>query len=177
MPIVVLTIVVCTDKLDLVPGRLLAEIAQSKPFPSLELEAHLNLLRTTDIVQQNVAAILRPHGISQTQYNVLRILRGAGPDGLKCSDVGNRLITRDPDITRLLDRMEREKLVERARQDTDRRVVKVRITEEGHAVLARLDEPMHQVSVKTFAHLGAERLQVLIELLEQVRCGNPGRSA
>src|SRR5262245_24239738 len=94
-------------------GQLRTEILQQQPFDSLEQEALLNLLRTADVCMQRITAVLKPFKLSHSQYNVLRILRGAGPDGLPCQEVAERMISRDPDITRLLDRLEARGLVKR----------------------------------------------------------------
>jgi DNA-binding MarR family transcriptional regulator len=104
-------------------GRLRDEIKQTKPFPSLETEVFLNLARTADQTMRTIAEALKPAELSPTQYNVLRILQGAGKNGLACSEIGERLVTRDPDITRLLDRIEQRELVQRERSSSDRRVV------------------------------------------------------
>lgn len=150
-------------------GKIQQEIQQSKPFPSLSVEAYLNLLRTADVLSRDVEAVLRPAGLSQTQYNVLRILRGAEPAGAKCSEIAARMITRDPDVTRLLDRMESLGLVRRARSAHDRRVVTVRITDAGLRLLRRLDRPIVEVHERQFGHLGERRLRQLIGLLEHLR--------
>jgi DNA-binding MarR family transcriptional regulator len=120
-----------------------------------------------------VAATLRPTGLSPTQYNVLRILRGAEPDGLVCREIGERMITRDPDITRLLDRLEERGLVARSRGTEDRRVIVTRITREGLRILESLDEPIEALHLKQVGHLGPERLKGLIALLEAIRGGLP----
>src|SRR5438128_5997332 len=106
-----------------------------------EEAAFLDLLRTTDILSRRPAQVLKTESLSATQYNVLRILRGA-PEGLPCGEVANRMITRDPDITRLLDRLERRSLISRCREATDRRMVLTRITPEGLALITRLDRPV-----------------------------------
>src|SRR5258707_412107 len=106
-----------------VSGRLLKELKQTKPFQTLETEAILNLQKTMDVLGHQMEAFLKAFSISGTQYNVLRILRGAGLEGLKCSEIGERLVTHDPDITRLLDRMEKRGFIVRAREEKDRRVV------------------------------------------------------
>src|SRR5690242_4320539 len=111
-------------------GRLRDELKQRKHFASQEIEAVLNIVRTADQIHRKVAELLKPGGLSGTQYNVLRILRGAGPDGASCREIGERLVTHDPDITRLLDRMERNGWVIRARGEADRRVVSTRITKD-----------------------------------------------
>ena len=120
------------------PRGLQEEIKQSRPFRSREEEAYLTLVRTADVLTRTVADQLKDFNISETQYNVLRILRGAGPDGHPCSEVGARLLTRDPDVTRLLDRLEKRDLITRARDASDRRVVTIRITPEGLALLKEL---------------------------------------
>ncbi len=152
-------------------GRVRREIKQRKPFRRLEDEAFVNLLRTGDALMQGVAATLKPTGLSPTQYNVLRILRGAEPDGLACREIGERMITRDPDITRLLDRLEERHLVTRPRGTEDRRVIVTRISREGLRILEPLDSPIEALHVKQLGHLGQERLKALIALLEAVRGG------
>lgn len=148
------------------PGKIQAEIKQSKPFPSLEEEAFLNVLRTANALSQGASELLKQHELTLTQYNVLRILRGAGEKGLTAGDVGERMITRDPDVTRLLDRLEKRGLVERWRCTHDRRVVWTRITDEGQALIAPLDQPVTELHVSQLSHLGRDRLDQLIELLE-----------
>jgi len=150
-------------------GRVRQEIKPRKPFRRTEDEAFVNLLRTGDALMQGVAATLRPTGLSPTQYNILRILRGAEPDGLACREIGERMITRDPDITRLLDRLEVRGLVSRCRRTEDRRVIVTRITGEGLRILEPLDGPIEALHMKQLGHLGPERLKVLIALLEEVR--------
>ena len=150
-------------------GRLRAEIKQRKPFQTLQQEAFLNLQRTADALMRAVAEVLKPAGLSPAQYNVLRILRGAGPEGLACREVGERMVTRDPDITRLLDRLEERGLVGRSREREDRRVITTRITGEGLRILKRLDGPVARVQERQLAHLGARRLRALIALLVVAR--------
>ncbi len=133
-----------------------------------EEAAFLDLLRTTDLLSRGLVWVLKTEDVSPTQYNVLRILRGA-PDGLPCSEIAHRMITRDPDITRLLDRLEKRGLISRWRQAKDRRVVMARITPEGLKLLARLDEPVEERHRKQLGHLGRERLRALTELLRAVR--------
>src|SRR5580692_1239802 len=106
-----------------------------------EETAFLDLMRTTDILSRGLVKVLKSEGLSSTQYNVLRILRGA-PEGLPCGEISNRMVTRDSDITRLLDRLEKRSLVSRCRETKDRRTVWARITPEGLELLARLDEPV-----------------------------------
>lgn len=133
-----------------------------------EEAAFLDLLRTTDMLSRRPAQVLKNEDLSATQYNVLRILRGA-PEGLTCGEVANRMITRDPDVTRLLDRLEKRGLTSRCREAKDRRLVQTRITPEGLALLARLDQPVHEAHRKQLGHLGRERLRALSELLSDCR--------
>ena len=151
------------------PGRIQREIKQTKPFRRVEDEAFANLQRTADALMQGVAAALKPVGLSPVQYNVLRILRGAGPDGLACRELGERMITRDPDITRLLDRLEERELVSRTRDRADRRVMATRITEKGLRLLKDLDDPIARLHTDQLGHLGDQRLRSLIALLEAAR--------
>jgi DNA-binding MarR family transcriptional regulator len=149
--------------------RLRDEIKQLRPFDSLEQEALLNVLHTADALMQQLGAVLKPFKLSHSQYNVLRILRGASPDGLACQEISERMISRDPDITRLLDRLEARDLVTRRRDQRDRRVVMVRITPEGLRLLDTLDKPIAEVDRSALRHLGEQRLRTLIQLLELSR--------
>ena len=133
-----------------------------------EEDAFLDLLRTTDLLSRGPAQVLKTEDLSPTQYNVLRILRGS-PQGLPCGEIASRMITRDPDITRLLDRLEKRALISRCRETTDRRTVVARITPDGLKALARLDGPVEQAHRQQLGHLGRERLSALAELLEAAR--------
>jgi DNA-binding MarR family transcriptional regulator len=135
---------------------------------SAEEAAFLDLLRTTDMLSRGPAQILKAEDLSATQYNVLRILRGA-PEGLACGEIASRMITRDPDVTRLLDRLKKRGLISRSRDSRDRRTVMARITPEGLKVLERLDEPVQTAHRKQLGHLGRERLWELAELLSALR--------
>ena len=128
----------------------------------------LDLLRTTDMLSRSLVGILKAEDLSANQYNVLRILRGAH-DALPCGEIASRMITRDPDITRLLDRLEKRGLISRCRETKDRRVVMAKITPEGLKLLSRLDEPIEDAHRKRLGHLGKERLRALTELLEAAR--------
>ncbi len=139
------------------------------PQTHLEEQVFVNVMRTADALARGGEALLKPTGLSATQYNVLRILRGAGTQGLACREVGCRMISRDPDITRLLDRMESRGLIARAREEQDRRVVKTRITPEGLRVLAELDAPVQELHRRQLHHLPAKELRQLSRLLERVR--------
>ena len=149
------------------------EIKQKRPFGSLGEEVYLNLLRTADALLRQVEVALKPAGLSSTQYNVLRILRGAAPRGLACCEISDRMITHDPDITRLLDRLESRGLVKRKRERTDRRVVKVRITTEGLRILKALDEPIAALHRRQLRQVDPDSLRLLIRLLEQAREEGP----
>jgi DNA-binding MarR family transcriptional regulator len=148
-----------------------AELKQKVPFTSREQEAYLSLLRTADALQAQVEARLREFGLTGTQYNALRILRGAGTEGLPCREIGERMITHDPDITRLLNRLEDRAFVERTRARHDRRVIYGRITAPGLNLLRELDVPIEKHSREMLRHVGQEKLKQLIELLELVRGG------
>ena len=130
--------------------------------------AFLDLQRTCDLLTRGPAQILKNEDLSHTQYNVLRILRGS-PDGLPCGEIANRMITRDPDITRLLDRLEKRGLISRWRETKDRRVVLGRITPNGLKLLTRLDQPVEEAHRKQLGHLGKDRLRALAELLAAAR--------
>lgn len=145
------------------------ELQPAKPFLHAEEELFLNIQRTADALMQELLDVLRPYGLSATQYNVLRILRGAGELGVTCKDIGSRMITRDPDITRLLDRLERRNLITRNRAKEDRRFVAIHITPEGLTLLRKLDEPVGDKQVQLMRHIDPQRLPVAIEILEQLR--------
>jgi MarR family transcriptional regulator, organic hydroperoxide resistance regulator len=153
------------------PRGLQAELKQKIPFASREAEAYLSLLRTTDALQTQVEAQLKEFGLTGTQYNALRILRGAGPEGLPCREIGERMITRDPDVTRLLDRLEDRGFVQRARAKHDRRVIYGKITAAGLKLLREMDAPLEKFGREMLRHVGQEKLKQLIELLELVRGG------
>jgi len=133
--------------------------------------AFLDLLRTCDLLSRGPAEFLKSEDLSSTQYNVLRILRGAMPRGLPCGEIANRMITRDPDITRMLDRLEKRRLISRSREARDRRTVVARITPQGLKCLARLDEPVQRLHRKQLSHLGRRDLKKLQDLLAAARAG------
>ncbi len=140
-----------------------------KPSSTLQQEAYLSLLRTADALARGAEEVIKPFGLSGTQYNILRILRGAGPGGLCCHEAAERMLTRDPDITRLLDRLERQGLIVRTRASSDRRVITAQITPEGLRILAKLDKPVEECHQRQFGHLGPRRLAQLIDLLNSAR--------
>src|SRR5688572_4241095 len=145
------------------------EIQQKQPFRSLEQEAYLSVKRTAAMLSDHFDQVLAPFGITSSQYNVLRILRGAEPNGLCRNDVRDRMLTRMPDMTRLLDRMEKAGLVERTRGKEDRRQVSTRITEKGTRILDQLDGPVGEEHSRRLGHLTGPQLKDLIELLGRVR--------
>lgn len=149
--------------------KLLQELRQTKPFRSLTQEALLELLKTTDYVRRRMARILEPHDLSPQQYNVLRILRGAGSEGLPTLEVAARTIEETPGITRLLDKLEAKHLVRRERCSVDRRQVLCWITPAGEALLASLDSTLEQSVSGIFQHLHTEQVQTLIDWLERIR--------
>lgn len=151
------------------PPRLRDEIRQTRPFGSLEQEAFLSLGRTWSLLEHAFSEALKPHGITTTQYNVLRILRGAGESGLCRAEVMERLITAVPDATRLLDRLEAAGLIRRARDAEDRRFVTTRITEAGGRVLDQLDEPAQALHRRHLGVLDADELTDLIRVLGRIR--------
>jgi DNA-binding MarR family transcriptional regulator len=146
-----------------------AEIQQTKPFPGLEDEAMVSLHRTADQLQGRFSDMLKPYGLSPTQFNALRILRGAGEAGRACSEIAERMVNRDPDITRLLDRLERRGLAARSREGRDRRVIITRITPAGLELLRGLDRPIEEFNRKQLGHLSDPQLRALVKLLEVVR--------
>ena len=145
------------------------EIRQQRPFVSKREEAFLNLQRTAAMHSQSLATVLKEYGVTPTQYNALRILRGAHPVAMSCKEVGERMVTPVPDVTRLVDRLEKRGLVERARGSEDRRVVEVSITEGGRAVLKRIDQPLARWMNSELASLDDEEIEDLIGLLERLR--------
>lgn len=126
-------------------------------------------MRTADLLQNKAEEMFSRFGLSATQYNALRILRGAGPHGLSCNEVGKRMINHDPDITRLLDRLERRDFISRGRDAKDRRVIKVCITESGLRLLKRMDRDVNHFHKSVLGHAGQSNLTTLIELLELAR--------
>ena len=152
-------------------SKLKDEIRQTKPFSGIEQEAVLNIHRTAGHLQHRIQKILKQQDLTESQYNVLRILRGAGPEGLRCSDIGERMVSHDPDITRLLARLQRMGLIERRRDVKDRRVIYSRITTEGLKRLSELDPAVEQGAKIALSHMKADQVSLLIDLLEEVRQG------
>ena len=153
----------------LVTTTLRDEIRQQKPFESLEQEAMLGVMRTAAVLGHSLGELLREHGLTAAQYNVLRILRGAGGAALCRHEIADRLVAQVPDVTRLLDRLVEVGLTARERDAVDRRQVLTRITPAGTALLATLDAPVAELHRRALGHLGAPRLRQLIELLSAAR--------
>jgi DNA-binding MarR family transcriptional regulator len=150
-------------------SRLQQEIRQNKPFRSLSQEAYLSILKTADVLRRRAAAMLAPHGITQQQYNVLRILRGAGAQGMPTLDIVDRLIEEAPGITRMLDRLEARGWVRRERCESDRRQVFAYIQPAGLELLGRLDKLVDEPADDPFACLSPSETEALIHTLERVR--------
>lgn len=143
----------------------------------LEDQLFVALLAAADGLSLEAEQLLKSAGLTGAQYNVLRILRGAEPEGLACRAIADRMISHDPDMTRLLDRMEKRELITRERDAGDRRVVVTRITSQGLATLKPLDQPVHDLHAEQFGHMSAGRLKMLARLLEELRVrGNPQNS-
>jgi DNA-binding MarR family transcriptional regulator len=146
-----------------------SELKQSKPFRSLAEEAILSVVRTSAFLNDSFDRMLRPHGITTAQYNVLRILRGAGEDGLCRNEIRDRMITRMPDMTRLLDRMEVAGLVVRERGNSDRRMVNTLVTAKGRKLLDKLDSEVEAEHERCVGHLSDAQIRALISTLAAVR--------
>ncbi len=150
-------------------SRLADEIRMTKPFALPQEEAALNILRTSEVIQQGASQLLKAFDLTPPQYNVLRILRGAGENGLCCSEIAERMVTRDPDVTRLLDRLNARNLIARERTEQDRRIVVARASADGLRLLEEIDPALVEQHHRRFANLSEARLRDLIQLLELVR--------
>lgn len=144
------------------------EIHQTRAFASIEEELLVSLLRTTDVMQERFEQMIRPFNISMTQYNVLRILRGAEPEGRTCGEIGERMIAREPDVTRLLERMDKAALIKRTRDSKDRRVVVTRITNAGLKLLEELDPKLREID-GLLKPMGERKIETMLKLLDEVR--------
>lgn len=151
------------------PGRLKEEIKQRRPFSKPQEEVLLSMVRTADQLAAPLHKVLQKANLSFSQYNVLRILRGAGEEGLPCGEISERMVRRDPDLTRLLDRLESRELVTRSRGTTDRRVVRASITAAGLELLESLNDAIESTLDQTLSHMTRERLNLLCELLEEAQ--------
>lgn len=151
-------------------SRLQDELRQARPFHSKGQEAFLALLRTADVAKRRFTDLLDAEDVTLQQYNVLRILRGAGEDGLPTLEIANRMIERTPGVTRIVDRLQAKGLVTRGRRPDDRRRVWCRITPTGLELLAKLDDPVRKADEETVKGLTEEDVVRLIELLDRIRC-------
>ena len=152
-------------------SRLVEELQQTRPFPSVAQEALVGIARTASLVDRAVARVIAPYGLSTAQYNVLRILRGAGADGLATLAIRDRMIDPAAAITRLVDKLEESGHISRERLTEDRRSIRCRITPQGMAVLAELDPQLLVVDEEVMGALAPEEVQALIGLLDRLRCG------
>jgi DNA-binding MarR family transcriptional regulator len=139
----------------------------------IEDQVFVAILKTADVLTGQAEQLMKASGLTGGQYNVLRILRGAGAEGLPCNGISERMISRDPDMTRMLDRMENRQWIARERQKEDRRVVKARITEEGLKLLKKLDAPVRELHKNQFSHMGSTRQKTLLELVNEVIAHEP----
>jgi DNA-binding MarR family transcriptional regulator len=153
-------------------GRLAAELKQTRPFRSPRQEGALGLLRTADVVKRAISGVIETHGITFQQYNVLRILRGSGPEALPTLEIAERMIESSPGITRLLDRLEAKKLVARVRCPKDRRRVLCNVTPGGLRLLAKLDGPVARADEDALGSLSNEQTGTLVALLDAIRAGH-----
>lgn len=145
------------------------EVGRTEPFGGREEDVYLSMLRTVERLSRGVAETLAAADLTPTQYNALRILRGAGEAGASCTEVSDRMVTKDSDVTRLLDRLEARGLISRGREAADRRRVVARITDEGLRVLAELDGPVAETHRRQLGHLREEQLATLGKLLKAAR--------
>lgn len=148
------------------------ELKQSVPFASPEIEAYVSLMRTLGLLAQPVNDLFKDHGLTQTLYNLMRIIRGGPEEGVPCSIISERLVTRVPDVTRLVDRAVEAGLVVRNRPETDRRVVLLTLTDQGRALLAALQAPLEQLHQRQMGVLSRAELDTLITLLARLRAGH-----
>jgi len=149
------------------------ELGKRKPFESGEQEAYLNVMRTQSLLAAGFDALFKPFGVSEATFNALRILRGVGPAGCACSRIAEQLVTRVPDVTRLVDRLELARLVGRTRIEEDRRVVLISITRAGLDLLAKLDRRVLRLHHEQLGHLSASELRTLNRLLAKARSATP----
>jgi MarR family transcriptional regulator, organic hydroperoxide resistance regulator len=160
------------DNADTMPSRLAQEIKQKRPFETVQEEVFLSLQRTADQIAVPLHEVLRSAGLSQSKYNILRILRGAGEEGLPCGEIAERMVRRDPDLTRLLDRLEASGLVSRSRDTRDRRVVRAEITRKGLDQLDQLDGQVNDSLKGALRHISVKRQRELLAILDDIRAGD-----
>lgn len=151
------------------PSRLAQEIGKKQPFVFAEQEAFLNLQRSAQALEADFKQLFRRHGLSLTTYNLLRIVRGHRPNGVRCSIIRDQLVVRVPDVTRLVDRMVECEWVEREVDPVDARAVLIHITKKGLRVLDKLDKPVEELHKRQLAHMSSQQLEALNELLQLAR--------
>jgi DNA-binding MarR family transcriptional regulator len=149
--------------------KLQKELKQIKPFPSPEEELSLSIVRTSERLSQKMGKLLKQADLTPTQYNALRILRGAGTEGASCTEISDRMVTMDSDITRLLDRLEARGLISREREAKDRRRIQTHITEQGLRLISELDGPVTEYHRRQLGFLGEKKIAILIKSLEEIR--------
>lgn len=152
----------------------LSELIKQERFTSISHETLLNVIVTSNWILSEMSAMMAPFGVTPAQYNVLRILRGSHPATLTCSEIGERLLDRTPDVTRLLNRLERAGLINRERSDIDRRIVEVGITEAGLELLKKMDKDIEELQDSITYHLTAKEQKQLVDLLERMRSDQEG---
>ncbi len=157
-------------------SKLQTELKQTRPFSSTRQEATLALMRTTDLVRRSMSKIVESEGITLQQYNVLRILRGAGESGLPTLEIAGRMVEEAPGITRLIDRLENKTLVRRLRCPSDRRQVLCWISKSGSELLARLDVPVNSADGNALSVLSETQTRSLLQILEIIRCAAAGKA-
>jgi DNA-binding MarR family transcriptional regulator len=167
-----LTIFVITTIIMAMTEEFQKEIKQSKPFGSREEAVYLGIQKAAEDLKAGFNELFKTRDLTMSQYNVLTILRGAGSDGISCSDIGDRLITKDSDITRMLDRLDGHELIKRERRTDDRRVILAFITSKGLTVLAQLDAPVTRLHKSQLSHLSKKDLDKLSKLLKKARKPN-----
>ncbi len=150
-------------------GRLQTELRKKKPFDVVEEELFLNIMRSAEYLTRPFMCFFKATGLTGSQYNVLRVLRGHGEEGIPCHEIAEQMVSYDPDLTRLLDRLEKASLVKRERSTTDRRVVIARIAPAGLKLVNSLDQPIKDMHKKQLKHLSAAKMRTLIDLLEEIR--------
>ncbi len=145
------------------------ELGASQPFQVPEQEAYLNLVRTHALLSDEVAELFKQHHLSQPLYNVLKVVARAGSAGMSSQSIAQYMVARDPDITRLVDRLQKDRLIERERDEQDRRIVRVRVTQSGLDVIQKLDPLIWKFHQQQLGHLNQEKLELLNQLLVEAR--------
>jgi DNA-binding MarR family transcriptional regulator len=145
------------------------ELGESQPFQVPEQEAYLNLVRTHALLSDEVAELFKQHHLSQPLYNVLKVVARMGSAGMPSQSIAQYMVARDPDITRLVDRLQKDGSIERERDEQDRRIVRVRVTQLGLDLIQKLDSPIWELHQQQLGHLSQEKLELLNQLLVEAR--------